>query len=62
VRLRQVLGSLDRAQRAGKVLGMANAAPDFAEQPGALSSLVEALAALVSFHSDLVVVLSSTFA
>lgn len=32
-RLRQVLGSLDRVQRVVKVLGMVNAAPDFAEQP-----------------------------
>lgn len=32
-RLRQVLGSLDRVQRVVKVVGMVNAAPDFAEQP-----------------------------
>ena len=32
-RLRLVLGSLDRVQRVVKVLGMVNAAPDFAEQP-----------------------------
>lgn len=32
-RLRAVLGSLDRVQRVVKVLGMVNAAPDFAEQP-----------------------------
>jgi enamine deaminase RidA (YjgF/YER057c/UK114 family) len=32
-RLRLVLGSLDRVARVVKVLGMVNAAPDFAEQP-----------------------------
>ena len=43
-RLRAVLGSLDRVQRVVKVLGMVNAAPDFAEQPKVIdgfSDLIE---------------------